>query len=156
MKYAKSLIGAVLGASVLLSSAVMAEAHVIKAEGSRFKPLVLIIAPGDTISFENMNGHISNTTFTKKDGSTVHLVPTGAEGWTSDMGENVTISSESLTTQGAYFYKCDPHWGNRMGGVIIVGQQTNLDDIEALVPTLAGPVKYLVKKAKKALKKQAK
>ncbi len=152
MKYAKSLIGAVLGASVLLSSAVMAENHVIKAVGSKFKPLVLVIAPGDTVSFENMNGHISNTTFTKKDGSKVNLVPAGAEGWMSDMGENFTISSELLTTQGVYLYKCDPHWGNRMGGVIIVGEQTNLDDIEALVPTLAGPVKYLVKKAKKALK----
>jgi len=148
MKYAKSLIGAVLGASVLLSSAVMAENHVITAAVTAFKPMVIKIAPGDTVSFENMNGHIANTIFTNKDHSTTEYIPTGAEGWTSDMGENLT--TKPLTVEGVYLYKCDPHWGAGMGGVIIVGTPTNLDDIEATKPK--GALKRLVKKAKKALK----
>jgi len=148
MKYAKSLIGAVLGASVLLSSAVMAENHVITAAVTAFKPMVIKIAPGDTVSFENMNGHISNTIFTNKDQSTTQYIPTGAEGWTSAMGDNITTAP--LTVEGIYLYKCDPHWGAGMGGVIIVGNPTNLDDIEATKPK--GALKRLVKKAKKALK----
>lgn len=148
MKYAKSLIGAVLGASVLLSSAVMAENHVITAAVTAFKPMVVKIAPGDTVSFENMNGHIANTVFTNKDQSTTEYIPVGATGWTSEMGENFT--SEPLTVEGIYLYKCDPHWGAGMGGVIIVGTPTNLDDIEATKPK--GALKRLVKKAKKALK----
>jgi len=148
MKYAKSLMGAVLGASVLLSSAVMAENHVITAAVTAFKPMVLKIAPGDTVSWENMNGHISNTIFTNKDHTTTEYIPAGAEGWTSAMGENVT--TKPLTVEGIYLYKCDPHWGAGMGGVIIVGNPTNLDDIEATKPK--GALKRLVKKAKKALK----
>jgi len=148
MKYAKSLIGAVLGASVLLSSAVMAENHVITAAVTAFKPMVIKIAPGDTVSFENMNGHITNTVFTNKDHSTTQYIPAGAEGWTSPMGEN--YASAPFTVEGIYLYKCDPHWGAGMGGVIIVGTPTNLDDIEATKPK--GALKRLVKKAKKALK----
>lgn len=148
MKYVKSLMGAFLGASVLLSSAVMAENHVISATVTAFKPMVLKIAPGDTVSFENMNGHISNTVFVNKDQSTTEYIPSGAEGWTSGMGENFV--SKPLTVEGIYLYKCDPHWGNGMGGVIIVGNPTNLDDIEASKPK--GSLKRLVKKAKKALK----
>ncbi|NOQ80910.1 MAG: copper-binding protein [Methylophaga sp.] len=148
MKYAKSLIGAVLGASVLLSSAVMAENHVITAAVTAFKPMVIKIAPGDTVSWENMNGHISNTIFTNKDQSKTEYIPAGAEGWTSAMGENYTTAP--LTVEGIYLYKCDPHWGAGMGGVIIVGTPTNLDDIQATKPK--GALKRLVKKAKKALK----
>lgn len=148
MKYVQSLIGAVLGASVLLSSAVMAENHIVQAQVTAFKPLVVKIAPGDTVSWEGMNGHISNTEFTKKDGSKTQFIPAGAEGWASAMGEN--YQTKELTVEGIYLYKCDPHWGAGMGGVIIVGNPTNLDDIEATKPK--GALKRLVKKAKKALK----
>lgn len=140
MKYAKSLIGAVLGASVLLSSSVMAEDHVVTAAVTAFKPMVVKIAPGDTVSFENMNGHITHTL--------EEYLPAGAEGWMSKMGENFT--TPPLTVEGAYFYKCDPHWGAGMGGVIIVGTPTNMDDVKALKPK--GAAKRLYKKAVKALK----
>lgn len=147
MKYGKTLISAMLGASVLLSSVVMAENHVITAAVTAFKPMVLKIAPGDTVSWENMNGHITNTTFTDNSGEH-HYLPEGAEGWVSQMGEN--FQTPPLTVPGIYLYKCDPHWGAGMGGVIIVGTPTNLDDIEAKKPK--GALKRLVKKAKKALK----
>ncbi|MDF1589395.1 MAG: plastocyanin/azurin family copper-binding protein [Gammaproteobacteria bacterium] len=147
MKYGKSLISALLGASVLLSSAVMAENHVITAEVTAFNPMVLKIAPGDTVSWENMNGHITNTTFTDNGGKHQYI-PQGAEGWASAMGEN--FQTKPLTVEGVYLYKCDPHWGAGMGGVIIVGTPTNLDDIQATKPK--GALKRLVKKAEKALK----
>ncbi len=147
MKYGKTLISTLLGASVLLSSAVMAENHVITAAVTAFKPMVLKIAPGDTVSWENMNGHITNTTFTDNGGEH-HYLPEGAVGWSSQMGEN--FQTPPLTVEGIYLYKCDPHWGAGMGGVIIVGTPTNLDDIEATDPK--GALKRLVKKAAKALK----
>lgn len=147
MKYGKSLISALFGASVLLSGAAMAENHVVMAEVTAFNPMVIKIAPGDTVSWENMNGHITNTTFIDNDGEH-HYIPEGAEGWMSEMGENFT--TKPLTVEGIYLYKCDPHWGAGMGGVVIVGTPTNLDDIQATKPK--GALKRLVKKAEKALK----
>jgi len=147
MQYGKTLISALFGASVLLSSAVMAENHVITAEVTAFKPMVIKIAPGDTVSWENMNGHITSTTFTDNGGEH-HYIPEGSQGWESQMGEN--FQTPPLTVEGIYLYKCTPHWGAGMGGVIIVGTPTNLDDIEATKPK--GALKRLVKKAEKALK----
>ena len=140
MKYVKSLVAALLGASVLLSSAVMAENHVITTKGAAFSPIVIKVAPGDTVSWENMNTHITE--------SIGEYLPAGAEGWISNMGESFT--TPPLTVEGAYIYKCTPHWGMAMGGVIIVGTPTNLDDIKAKKPK--GPAKRLYKKAIKAMK----
>lgn len=139
MKYGKSLIGALIGASALLSTAVMAENHVVNAEVTAFNPMVVKVAVGDTVSWENMNGHISETIEGK--------IPEGAQGWMSQMGEN--YQTAPLTVEGVYFYKCTPHWGAGMGGVIIVGNPTNLAAIEATNPK--GAEKRLLKKAQKAL-----
>ena len=144
----KSVMGAMIGASVLFSTAVMAENHVVTAAVTAFKPIVVKIAPGDTVSWENMNGHISNTVFTNKDQSKTEYLPDGAQGWTSAMGDN--YQTDPLSVEGVYLYKCDPHWGAGMGGVIIVGEPTNLEAIKATKPK--GALKRLVKKADKAVK----
>lgn len=147
MKYGKSLIAAALGAATLMSTAAMAENHVVQAVVTSFKPMVVQVQPGDTVSWENMNGHITNTTFVEADGEHQYI-PEGAEGWTSQMGEN--FQTKPLTVEGVYLYKCDPHWGAGMGGVVIVGEPTNLEDIKATDPH--GALKRLVKKAEKAVK----
>ncbi|HEC74452.1 MAG TPA: copper-binding protein [Methylophaga aminisulfidivorans] len=148
MKYGKTLIAVALSAATLMSSAVMAENHTVSAAVTSFKPMVIKIQPGDTVSFENMNGHITNTVFTEADGKHQYI-PEGAEGWTSAMGENFTTNP--LTVEGVYLYKCDPHWGAGMGGVIIVGEATNLQAIQDTKPK--GALKRLVKKAAKAVAK---
>jgi pseudoazurin len=147
MKYGKSLIAALGAAATLMSASVMAENHVVTAEVTAFNPMVIVIQPGDTVSWENMNGHITNTTFVEADGEH-HYIPEGAEGWTSAMGENFT--TPELTVEGVYLYKCDPHWGAGMGGAIVVGNPSNLEDIKATNPK--GALKRLVKKAEKAVK----
>lgn len=147
MKYGKSLIAATLTAATLMSTSVMAENHTVSAQVTSFKPMVIQIQPGDTVSFENMNGHITNTKFIEADGEHEYI-PEGATGWTSQMGENFT--TQPLTVEGVYLYKCDPHWGAGMGGVVIVGKPTNLEAIEATKPK--GALKRLVKKAAKAVK----
>jgi pseudoazurin len=140
MKYTKTLLmSAVLTTSVLLSSAAYAENHVIKAVGMKYKPLVVKIAPGDTVSWEDMSIHLVETI--------EGMIPEGAEGFVSKLGD--AFQTQPLTVEGAYFYKCTPHWGARMGGVIIVGNPTNLEAITASKPK--GALKYFVKKANKAM-----
>ena len=145
MKYGKSLIAATLSAAALMSTAAIAENHVVNASVTAFDPMVVVAAPGDTVSWENMNGHITNTKFIEADGEH-EFIPEGATGWTSAMGENFTTAP--LTVEGVYLYKCDPHWGAGMGGAIIVGSATNLEAIKATNPK--GALKRLVKKAEKA------
>ncbi|OUR65529.1 copper-binding protein [Methylophaga sp. 42_25_T18] len=140
MKYGKSLIGAILAASAFFSTAIMAADHVVKAQVTAFKPIVVKVAVGDTVSWENMNGHITE--------SVEGMIPEGAESWMSKMGDNFTTAP--LTVEGVYFYKCTPHWGAGMGGVIIVGEPTNFAAIVESKPK--GAAKRLMKKAKKALK----
>lgn len=147
MKYGKSLIAAALSAATLMSTAAMAENHVVSASVTAFKPMVVVIQPGDTVSWDNMNGHIANTKFVEADGEHEYI-PEGATGWTSAMGEN--FQTAPLTVEGVYLYKCDPHWGAGMGGAIVVGSASNLEDIKATNPK--GALKRLVKKAEKALK----
>jgi len=147
MKYGKSLIGAFFAASALLSTAAMAADHVVKAQVTAFNPIVIKIAPGDTVSWEGMSGHISNTKFTDNSGEHEYI-PDGATGWVSAMGDDYT--TKPLTVEGVYLYKCDPHWGAGMGGVIIVGEPTNLEAIGATKPK--GATKRLYKKAVKATK----
>ena len=84
-----------------------------------------------------MNGHDSQ--------SLEGMIPEGAEAWHSSMGDNY---SHTFTVEGVYFYKCTPHWGAGMGGVIVVGKP-DLDAIKAI--EAKGATKRLVKKAIKAI-----
>lgn len=146
MKYGKTLIAATFGAATLFSASVMAENHVVTATVTTFDPMVIQVQPGDTVSFTNMNGHIANTVFVGADGEHQYI-PEGAEGFTSAMGENFT--TDALTVEGVYLYKCDPHWGAGMGGAIIVGNPTNLAEIQDSNPK--GALRRLVKKVEQAL-----
>lgn len=145
MKYGKTLTAALLGASSLFSAAAMAEVHDVQASLTSFDPLVVKIQPGDQVSWSKMGGHLVNTKFTSADGVTEY-VPDGAEGFMSQMGANFT--TDPLTVEGVYLYKCDPHWGAGMGGAIIVGEPTNLQAIVDTKPK--GALKRLVKKVQQA------
>jgi pseudoazurin len=145
MKF-KSLIAAV-GAAALMSTSAMAAEHTVTANVTNFDPLVIVVEPGDSVSWVNMSGHIVNTVFTDANGESQYI-PEGATGFTSEMGEN--FSTGPLTVEGVYLYKCDPHWGAGMGGAIVVGNPTNLEAIKAMKPK--GALKRLVKKTDKALK----
>ena len=114
------------------------QTHTIKAQVTAYNPLVLFIQPGDQVAWSNMNGHDTQ--------SLEGMIPEGAEAWHSAMGDNY---SRTFTVEGVYFYKCTPHWGTGMGGVIVVGNPTNLDVIKGMEVKGAG--KRLVKKAVKAI-----
>lgn len=147
MNIIKTTTAVILGASALFSAAAMAEVHEVQAVGLAFKPLVLKVQPGDQVSWTKMTIHNVNTEFTSNDG-VKQYIPEGAEGFTSKIGENFT--SDPLTVEGVYLYKCDPHWGAGMGGVVIVGEATNLQKIVDEDPS--GALSRLVRKTQKAVK----
>lgn len=96
--------------------------HTITTQVTKFVPMVLFIEPGDTVTWTNMAGHDAT--------SIEGMIPEGAEGWQSKMGETY---SHTFTVPGAYVYKCNPHASMGMIGSIVVGerQPANLASIEA-------------------------
>lgn len=110
------------------------EIHVVKAVGLKYDPLVVTIQPGDTVAWENMPTHDTQ--------SLEGLIPEGAEAWHSALGENY---QRTFTVEGIYVYKCTPHIGAGMGGAIIVGEPKNLEAIKA--KDVGGAEGRLVRKA---------
>ncbi len=94
--------------------------HRVEASATAFSPKILFIQPGDTVQWTNMPAHDTV--------SITGMIPAGAAGWTSKMGENFATT---LATPGAYIYKCSPHIGMGMLGAIIVGDErpANLAEI---------------------------
>ncbi len=110
------------------------ETHVVTAQGLAFAPLVIKINPGDVVSWRNMSTHNSESI----DG----LIPEGAEKWNSPMSQNF---ERTFNQEGIYVYKCTPHIGAGMGGVIIVGNPVNLEQIKNA--DVSGAAGRLAKKA---------
>lgn len=84
--------------------------HVVSPRGVKFEPLFLYIEPGDQVSFESMPTHNVETL----DG----MVPEGQERIYTELGDNFVATFD---VEGIVVYKCTPHWGTRMGGIIVVG-----------------------------------
>ena len=89
----------------------------------QFEPAFLKVAPGDTINFVPVDkGHDSEAI---PDG-----FPTGAEAWKGKISQPVSVT---LTVEGLYAYKCLPHVGLGMVGLIQVGDDTgNLEALKTL------------------------
>jgi len=94
--------------------------HIVTAQGLKYEPMVIKIQPGDTVAWENMPTHDTQ--------SLEGMIPEGAEAWHSSLGENY---QRTFTVEGIYVYKCTPHIGAGMGGAIIVGKPVNLAAIIA-------------------------
>ena len=85
-----------------------------------FEPAVLRVAPGDTVKFVPTDkGHNSASV----------VVPEGAEPWNGKLSKEIAVT---LTVPGLYAYKCLPHFGLGMVGLIVVGDPSiNLDAVAA-------------------------
>jgi pseudoazurin len=119
------------------AAAATGKVHIVTAQGLKYSPLVINVAIGDTVSWENMSSHDTQ--------SMEGLIPAGAKAWHSAMGENY---QHTFMVEGIYVYKCTPHFGAGMGGAVIVGNPVNLDEIKAI--KVKGAAKRLVNKAIKA------
>jgi pseudoazurin len=76
-----------------------------------FEPALVRIAPGDTVTFVAADkGHNAE--------SIAAMLPPGAAPYKSKMNQNLTVK---FTKPGTYGYKCLPHYGMGMVGVVIVG-----------------------------------
>lgn len=83
-------------------------------EGQRnwFEPAVVRAQPGDTIRFVATDkGH----------NSAAVVVPDGAAEWKGKLSQDVSVT---LDVPGLYSYKCTPHFGLGMVGLIAVGDFT--------------------------------
>ena len=123
------------------------EIHVVNAEARIFNPDVIYINPGDNVRFVNMTSHdtVSINKVPLPDGQEyAGMLPEGAEGWKSGMGNDITLQ---LDIEGAYPYVCIPHIGFGMVGVIVVGEPVNIDAaMENAKKNLTGPYRRLIGK----------
>jgi pseudoazurin len=84
-----------------------------------FEPAVVYAQPGDTIHFVPTDkGH----------NSSAMVVPDGAEEWQGKLSKEISVT---LEMPGLYAYKCTPHFGLGMVGLIAVGDPTiNLEAVK--------------------------
>ena len=86
-----------------------------------FSPSILKIHPGDTVSFMPTDkGHNSVSI----DG----MLPDGAASWKGKTSREISVT---LDVPGVYGYKCVPHYGVGMVGLIIVEGEGMQDNHEA-------------------------
>jgi pseudoazurin len=111
-------------------AAVSAEEHEVKMLNSLdgemmvFEPAFLKVAEGDTVKFVATDkAHNAE--------SILGMVPNGADQWKGKINEEITVT---LTEPGLYGYKCLPHYGMGMVGIIRVGDAppANLDEALAI------------------------
>lgn len=149
MMFMKKMVSRILlvASMSVASAAALAEDTTVNAVGVKFDPVFVFIEVGDKVSWENMTGHNVETID--------ELVPEGTEKINSTLGEDITLT---FNEPGVFVYKCTPHWGARMGGIIVVGQTEDaMNTAEAYlakVDTLKGnllPAKGLLKKFMKEL-----
>jgi len=114
--------------------------HTVFGQATSFSPNILFINPGDTVQWENMIIHDSV--------SMEGLIPEGAEPWVFKLGQNGAVT---LTVEGVYIYKCNPHYPLGMVAAIIVGKPVNIEQVQA---NATGRSKGIVIKVVKALAAQ--
>jgi pseudoazurin len=92
------------------------------AEGAMvFEPALVKIAPGDTVKFiatdKGHNAEIIDT-----------MVPEGGAKFVGKINEELAVTFDR---PGVYGYKCKPHYGMGMVGLIVVGDAANVDQAKA-------------------------
>jgi pseudoazurin len=86
-----------------------------------FEPALVRIAPGDTVKFVATDkGHNAETIET--------MLPEGGKTFVGKINEELAITFDK---PGVYGYKCKPHYGMGMVGLVVVGDATNLDQAKA-------------------------
>jgi pseudoazurin len=85
----------------------------------QFEPAFLKVAPGDVVHFVPVDkGHDSESV----------TIPEGAEKWKGKISQPVDVT---FTAEGLYLYRCTPHVGLGMVGLIQVGENpANLEAVQ--------------------------
>ena len=129
----KVIISAAVVLAIAATSA-QAKEHQVKmlnkgAEGMMlFEPAYLNVAPGDTVKFIATNkGHNAE--------SLPGMVPDGAVPFKGKINEEVVVR---FNAPGLYGFKCLPHLGMGMVGLVQVGSAVNKSAVQAAAAKLPG------------------
>ncbi len=120
------VLGAVVATLGLAGAAGAAEVEVKMlnkgAEGVMvFEPALVKINPGDTVKFVAADkGHNVESIET--------MLPEGGKTFIGKMNEELAITFDK---PGVYGYKCKPHYGMGMVGMVVVGEPTNAEQAKA-------------------------
>lgn len=86
-----------------------------------FEPAFVKVNPGDTVKFvASDKGHNVESIET--------MLPEGGAAFVGKINEELTITFDK---PGVYGYKCKPHYGMGMVGMIVVGEPANVDQAKA-------------------------
>ena len=128
-------IGAALAGLVLATAPAAAKEYQVKmlnkgSDGSLmvFEPAYLKVAPGDSVKFlATQKGHNAE--------SLPGMAPAGAASFKGKIDEEIAVK---FTKEGVYGYKCLPHLGMGMVGVIQVGKPGNKAAVATATQKLPG------------------
>jgi len=118
-----------VGAVVLLGLAGAAQAAEVEVKmlnkGSEgvmvFEPALVKLAPGDTVKFVAADkGHNVERIDT--------MLPDGGKAFVGKVNEEMAITFDQ---PGVYGYKCKPHYGMGMVGLVVVGEPANAEQAKA-------------------------
>ena len=107
----------IAAAAMMAASPSLAANHTVRMLSSGpsgamvFSPSLIRVAPGDTVTFVPTHP-------THNAESIAGMVPAGATPFRGAMSRPVTVT---FTRAGVYGYKCTPHFGMGMVGVVVVG-----------------------------------
>ncbi|RDI60739.1 pseudoazurin [Microvirga subterranea] len=86
-----------------------------------FEPALVKVAPGDTVKFVAADkGHNVESIDT--------MLPEGGKTFVGKVNEEMAVTFDK---PGVYGYKCKPHYGMGMVGMVVVGEPTNTDQAKA-------------------------
>jgi pseudoazurin len=87
-----------------------------------FEPSLVKINPGDTVKFVAVDkGHNVESVDT--------MLPEGAKPFAGKFNENLTVTFDQ---PGIYGYRCKPHYGMGMVGLVVVGDPANVEKAKAV------------------------
>jgi pseudoazurin len=115
------LIGGAIAALAFASPAAAAD-HVVKmlnkgkAGAMVFEPALVKVKPGDTVTFVPTDKSHNAESITG-------MLPAGAKPFKGKMNQPLKVT---FSKPGVYGYKCLPHYGMGMVGVVVVGNPGNL------------------------------
>ena len=88
-----------------------------------FEPALVKIEPGDSIKFVATDkGHNAEAIKT--------MLPNGTAPFTGKINEEIVVTFDR---PGVYGYKCAPHYGMGMVGMVVVGTPDNAEQVKAIV-----------------------
>lgn len=93
-----------------------------------FEPAFIKVAPGDTVKFlATTKGHNAE--------SIAGMAPAGTAAFKGKINEEIVVR---FTKEGVYGYKCLPHTGMGMVGIVQVGRAANKAEASAAAQKLPG------------------